>query len=380
MVYLDNAATSWPKPETVYRAVDQAMREKGGNPGRSGHRSSLAAGKVIEGTRSALAQLFAVPEPAQIVFCLNATDALNLALKGLLQAGDHVVTSTMEHNSLTRPLEHLKAIGITYTKLKPDPVDGLSSAQIRSALTARTKLVALSHLSNVTGMENPIAEIGESCREAGVHFLVDAAQSAGTVPIDVESMQVDLLAFPGHKGLFGPQGTGGLYIRKAVRLGSIREGGTGSYSEMPHQPESMPDKFESGTQNTPGLAGLGAGVAFVATETPAAIQKREAALANRLIDGLSQIKGVKLYGPPAGPTRSGVVSITLDHVDAVEAALILDSAFGIAVRAGLHCAPDAHATLRTLQCGGTIRISIGAMNTEADINCCIAAIEQIALT
>ncbi|GHV93996.1 cysteine desulfurase [Spirochaetia bacterium] len=378
MIYLDNAATSWPKPEAVYLISDKVLREESGNPGRSGHTLSLAAGRRIEETRLFAARFFGIQKPERMCFTLNATDALNLALKGLLRSGDHVIAGSMEHNSVARPLETLKERGVEYTKIPASPVYGTDPADVKAALRANTKLAVFSHVSNVCGTVNPIAEIGALCREHGILLLVDAAQSAGAFPINVEKMNVDLLAFPGHKGLLGPQGTGGLYIREGLVLAPLREGGTGSRSEELIQPASLPERYESGTQNTAGIAALGEGIRFLIEEGPEKIRDHEAILASRLIEDVRAIPGLTFYGPPAGAGRSGVVSVTLSGLDPVEVALILDNSFGIAVRAGLHCAPDAHRTLGTLERGGTIRISAGCFNTIEDIDRCIKALSAIA--
>jgi cysteine desulfurase family protein len=377
MIYLDNAATTFPKPACVYTAVMETMRERGGSPGRSGHRLSLAAGRTVEETRLLLAQLFGIPTPRQIVFTLNATDALNLALKGILAPGDHVITSTMEHNSVARPLEALKSHGVSYTKVNASPETGVDPGDVEAAIRENTKLMVFTHVSNVTGTKNPIAEIGDLCRARGILFLVDAAQSAGSFPIDVRQMNIDLLAFPGHKGLLGPQGTGGLYIREGLSVSPLRQGGTGSHSELLTQPEQLPERYESGTLNTPGLAGLGAGVKYVLDRGVHSIREHETRLINRLIEGLSDIDGITLYGPPAGEGRSGVLSVGMEGMDAMEASFILDNVFDIAVRAGLHCAPDTHAALGTLRCGGTLRLSVGPLNTESDMDVCADALAQI---
>ena len=377
MIYLDNAATSWPKPERVYRMADQVLREESGNPGRSGHALSLAARRRIEETRFLVARLFNIGEPRRIVFTMNTTDALNLALKGLLGPGDHVLTSSMEHNSLIRPLEGLKKRGVEYTKVAVSPIHGADPDEVKAATRKNTKLVAWNHVSNVSGTVNPIAEIGSLCRERGIPLLVDAAQSAGTMRIDVQAMGISLLAFPGHKGLFGPQGTGGLYIGETISLEPLREGGTGSRSEESVQPESLPDRYESGTMNTAGISALGEGVSFLLEEGLEKVEKHEAALANRLITGIQDIPGLKLWGPSKGPSRRGLVSLSFDSLDVAEAALILDNAFGIAVRSGLHCAPDAHKTLGSFKTGGTLRISMGYFNSEEDIDSCIEALVSI---
>jgi cysteine desulfurase family protein len=307
-------------------------------------------------------------------FALNATDALNLALKGILQSGDHVVTDSLEHNSVSRPLEALKARGVEYTKVGASACDGVRVDDVRAAFKSNTKLAVFTHVSNVTGTENPLAELGALCREKGVLFLVDAAQSAGSRPIDVQAQCIDMLAFPGHKGLLGPQGTGALYVRDGIILAPLKEGGTGSRSEDLAMPASGPDRYESGTQNVAGIAALGEGIRFVQTQGIESIQEHEARLANRLIAGLFAIKGVTLYGPPAKDNRSGVVSFTVGGTEPQQIASILDSAFGIAVRSGLHCAPDAHRTLGTLSTGGTVRASFGIFNTNDDADALIAAV------
>jgi cysteine desulfurase family protein len=378
LIYLDNAATSWPKPESVYETADRVFRLDSGNPGRSGHRLSLAAGRHIERTRLLTARLFNAPNPASIIFTLNTTDSLNLALKGIVSPGDHVITSSMEHNSVARPLETLAKRGVEYTKVRTSSHVGVDPAIVKEAIKSNTALVVMTHISNVTGTENPIAEIGALCRERGIIFLVDAAQSAGNRTIDVRKMNIDLLAFPGHKGLLGPQGTGGLYIREGLVLCTQREGGTGSHSEDLRQPEEMPNRFESGTANTAGIAALGEGVALILEEGAQSIGEREAALASRLIEGMGHIPGIKLYGPVPGKMRSGTVSFTFESLEPAEAALILDNSFGIAVRSGLHCAPDAHRTIGTLDSGGTVRISIGYFTTEDDINKCLEALKELA--
>ena len=384
MIYLDNAATSWPKPERVYETADRVFRLDAGNPGRSGHKLSLAAGRHIENTRLLAARLFNVPSAASIAFTLNTTDALNLALKGVLVSGDHVIASSMEHNSVARPLEALRNKGVDYTKVETSPLSGVAPGAVRAAITPNTRLVVMTHISNVTGTENPIAEIGALCRERGILFLVDAAQSAGNRSIDVQEMNIDLLAFPGHKGLLGPQGTGGLYIREGLVLATLREGGTGSRSEDLKQPEDSPGRYESGTANTAGIAALGEGIALVLEEGAQRIGEREAALASRLIEGIREIPGITLYGPGPGKTRSGTVSITLDSLESAEVSLILDSSFDIAVRPGLHCAPDAHRLIGTLgsdgsrSSPGTVRISVGYFTTEDDIDKCLEALAAVA--
>jgi cysteine desulfurase family protein len=377
MIYLDNAATSWPKPEEVYQAADEALR-RGGNPGRSGHKLSISAGRMVEESRMLLAKLFAIPNPESIAFTLNTTDALNLAIKGMIKKDDHVITSSMEHNSVARPLEALKSSGVEMSKVASSPISGVDIREVKAAIKGNTRLMVFSHVSNVTGTINPVAEIGQLCHEYGIIFLVDAAQSAGVIPIDVMRMNIDLLAFPGHKSLLGPVGTGGLYVREGLSLKPLREGGTGSFSELLSQPEKIPDRYESGTLNTSGIAGLAAGVRFLLEQGVETLQEKEAALTNRLLKGISQIPGITVFGPPPGKLRTGVVSLVIDGMEPAQTAIILDNIFDIAVRAGLHCAPDAHRTLGTIGTGGTVRFSIGAFNTEKEIDLCLVALRSIA--
>jgi selenocysteine lyase/cysteine desulfurase len=286
-----------------------------------------------------------------------------------------VITSSLEHNSVSRPLYALQTIGVEVTKLPTDICSGLNADDINKALRPHPKQVVATHISNVTGTINDIASIGAFCREQGILFLVDAAQSAGVKAIDVQAMNIDLLAFPGHKGLLGPQGTGGLYIRPGLELKTIIEGGTGSSSELLAQPESLPEKFESGTLNVPGLAGLAAGIRFILETNITEIERQETALINRLLDGITSINGIRLIGPGQGQYRGSVVSLVLEKTPAADAALMLDAAFNIAVRSGLHCSADAHHSIGTLKRGGTLRISPNFFNCEADIDYCLTALE-----
>ncbi|MDR0916976.1 MAG: aminotransferase class V-fold PLP-dependent enzyme [Oscillospiraceae bacterium] len=377
MIYLDNAATTHPKPESVYAAADTAARG-GGNAGRGAHSLSRAASNAVDDARNRVARLFGVSDYRRVVFTLNTTDALNLAIKGALSDGNHVLISSLEHNSVVRPLEAMRKLGVEYERVPTSPSDGVSADDVRKLLRPNTKMLAVTHISNVTGARNPIAELGALCRERSVLFLLDAAQSAGSAAIDVDAMNVDLLAFPAHKGLYGLQGAGGLYIRDGIDLAPQRHGGTGSHSELRAQPDELPDRYESGTMNVPSLASLAAGVEYVARRGVENIGAHETALANRLIDGLTQVRGVTVYGAKQGANRSGVVSLNIENVAPTDAAAILDGSFDIAARAGLHCAPDAHSALGTLESGGTLRLSVGAFNTDSDIDACLTAIDAIA--
>lgn len=376
MIYLDNAATSWPKPEGVYDAVSNAIR-RSGNPSRSNSEEARAAATDIIETRSALAQLFNIADPQRIVFALNATDAINLALQGMLKPGDHVITSQMEHNAVTRPLAYLEDAGVAVTKVTTDPVRGADLDEIRKSIRPETKLVAMTHASNVTGTLNPIEEIGAICREAGVPFFVDASQSAGAIPIDVVKMNIDLLAFPGHKSLLGPTGTGALYVSETVTPHPIRSGGTGVFSEVRLQPEQLPYYYEAGTQNTVGISGLCAGVQFIMERSVSSIYFEEQKMVTALIDGLTSIPGVTVYGPLSSP-RAAAVSFNIEDMDCADVAMILESYYDISVRSGLQCAPDTHRMLGTFDLGGTVRVSPGLFTTADEIDEFLWAVREIA--
>ncbi|MEA3375772.1 MAG: aminotransferase class V-fold PLP-dependent enzyme [Chloroflexota bacterium] len=380
MIYLDNAATSFPKPESVYQAVDHFSRYVGANPGRSGYDTAREASRIVAETRQVLAELFRIDEPRQIAFTSNATEALNLGLKGVLRPDDHVITTITDHNSVLRPLRSLAdRHQVAVTRVRCDPTGSIALDDISAALRPDTRLVCMTHASNVTGIIHDIGTIGGILHENGTLLMVDAAQTAGSVPIDVRDMQIDLLAFTGHKGLFGPQGTGGLYIKPGleVQVRPLVEGGTGSQSSSDRQPEKMPDRFEGGTHNTPGLAGLGAGVRFVLETGVEAIQAHESVLTERLLEGLAAIPGVRVYGPSGDANRVAVVSFTLEGWPPLNLAHLLASAFGVATRSGLHCAPLIHRYLGTSDTG-TVRASIGYFNTEDDIAALCTAVEQIA--
>lgn len=377
IIYLDHAATSWPKPPEVVEAMRDAIIHDGANPGRGSHRMAVSAGRIVFEARKALAELFRIANPNDIALTFNTTIALNMAIKGLLKPGDHVVATAVEHNAVRRPLEYLKrTIGLKVAYVETDDRGRLDPGRVREALRPDTKLVIVNHSSNLLGSILPVAEIGEMTRKRGIRLLVDAAQSAGVLPIDVEAMGIDLLAFPGHKGLLGPQGTGGLYIHPEVVLEPILHGGTGSQSESADQPDVRPDRYESGTVNTPGLAGLTAGVRHVLHETVESIYNREWSLTQRLMEGLSAIDGVRVLGPEAGEPRTGIVSFIIGSADPSETAFILDRHYGIAVRAGFHCTPLAHGTAGT-EATGAVRASVGWSTTEADVDALIAAAKEI---
>lgn len=377
MIYLDNAATTWPKPETVIEAMTACLREAGANPGRGGHRMSLAAGRIILETRELLAELIKAENAVRVVFTGNATESLNLAIKGVLRPGEHVITSAMEHNSVTRPLQALCAQGVEITVVPCTPEGYLDPADVRAAIRKNTRMIALIHASNVTGTIMPVKEIGALAREQGVLYLVDAAQTMGYLDIDVQQMNIDLLAFPGHKSLYGPQGTGGLYIREGVDLSPLKEGGTGSSSESLEQPEVMPDRFESGTLNTVGLAGLGAGIKYINAQGLGNIRAHGQKILKRLLAGLREISGVTLYGPGQADRQVPVVSFNVKNLGSSEVAFVLDRVYDIACRSGLHCAPGAHRTVGTLE-SGTVRLSLSHQNTEEEVDRTLEAIAEIA--
>jgi cysteine desulfurase family protein len=378
MIYLDNAATSWPKPECVYQAIDDFLRNNAGNAGRGSHSMSLAAAAMVEETRTLTAQFFNVDEKERIIFTLNCTDALNLGLKGLLKPGDHVITSSMEHNSVSRPLTKLEQQGVKVTRVLPaNGTEVVRAGDIESAITEDTRLVVIIHTSNVTGIVQPIEEYGKVARKHNLIFMVDAAQSAGKHHIDVETDRIDLLAFAGHKGLFGPPGTGGLYVGHRVNLDTLREGGTGSYSEEEKQPVLLPDRYECGTLNSVGICGMGAGLKFIYSEGLDRIQSREHDLTASLIDCLSNIPKVTLYTAVNRARQSSVVSFNIEGYAPSEVGTILDQRFDIKVRTGLHCAPGIHKTLGTFPLG-TVRLSPGYFNTPDEIDFAVKAIEKIA--
>jgi cysteine desulfurase family protein len=377
-IYFDNAATSWPKPEETYAAMDRFGRLIGGSPGRSGHRLSIESGRVIMNAREVLARLFGIDDPFQLVFTKNATEALNLAIAGLLSPGDHVITSSMEHNSVMRPLRALESNGVELSVIGCSPRGSLDAGTLLSVVRNNTKAVILTHASNVTGTIMPIKEVGHFAREHGLIFCVDAAQTAGALPINIADMNIDLLAFSGHKSLFGPQGTGGLYIRKGLeeKIRPLMAGGTGSRSEHESQPDFMPDRYESGTLNTVGLAGLGAGAEYILKKGIDNIRSREIMLTQRFLDGLQSIEGVRIYGLDDASRHISVVSFNIDGLTPSEVSFALDEQFGIMSRPGLHCAPSAHKTIGTFP-GGTVRISFGYFNAEEEINYALDALRQM---
>jgi cysteine desulfurase/selenocysteine lyase len=378
MIYLDNAATSFPKPETVYQALDRFARQSLANPGRAGHKMALAAEHALDDARHLLNQLFHGEAPERFVFTLNCTDALNMAFKGVLGEGDHVITTDLEHNSVSRPLRKLELDKrISLTRLHADGGGTIDPDAIRKAITPRTRLIALTHASNVLGTVQPIAEVGRIAREHDLLFLVDAAQTAGAVPIDVQALGIDLLAFPGHKSLLGPTGTGALYVGSRARVRAWREGGTGGDSASETQPTLFPYFLEGGTPNVLGVAGLAAGIKYVQERGIEQIRAHETALTDRLWRRLEEIGGYEVFGHRDMTRRVGTLSFRSEALPAAEIGGILDQAFDIAVRPGLHCAPYIHRALGTFP-EGAVRVSPGPFSTEGDIDRLAAALAEIA--
>lgn len=378
-IYLDNAATSWPKPESVYRAVTRFMRRVGATPGRGGHRREEEAARIADQARAALALLFGAPAPSGVVFTLNATQAINMALKGVLRPGDHVITSSIEHNAMWRPLKALERGGVAMTAVSCAADGTLAPADVEAAVRPATRMIALQHASNVLGTILPIDEIGRIAQAHGLLFLVDAAQTAGAYPIDMAAMGIDLLAFTGHKGLLGPHGTGGLVVRPGVALETWVEGGSGAKSELETMPEELPLRLEAGTQNAAGIAGLLAGVRFVMKEKVPRIREHELALTTLLIEALRDVPNLKVLGPADLNRRTAVVSVAVGGYVSDQLALALDQVFGVMTRAGLHCAPQAHRTAGTLDQGGALRFSPGFFNTADEIRAAATALRNIVI-
>jgi cysteine desulfurase family protein len=379
MIYLDNAATSWHKPPEVLKAMVDVLERAGGNPGRSGHQLSIEAARVMYDTREDIARFFNSGDPARVIFTSGATHALNIVLKGLLKPGDRVVASSMEHNAVMRPLRTLEERGLVLNVV-PCATDGsLDVNDISRAVDLNTRLVVIVHASNVAGTILPIAEVASIAHRAGALLLVDAAQTAGVLPIDMKAFGIDFLAFTGHKGLQGPPGIGGLVIGDHVDTSQIEpllQGGTGSQSELEEQPEHLPDKFESGTPNIVGIAGLCAGVNWITDRGIEAIRAQEKELTSALVDGLSGIAGIKVYGTRDPEKSVAIVSFTARDRRVSDIGLRLDEDYGILTRVGLHCAPAAHRTIGTFP-EGTVRLAPGVSTTAADIKKTVQAIDKV---
>ncbi len=376
MYYLDNAATTFPKPKEVYDKIYEVMTSYGANPGRSGHKLAIKASREIYASRELVGEFFNLDDPFNIIFTSSATESLNIGIQGSLKKGDHVITTSMEHNSVLRPIRELEKIGVENTIVWADRTGQVDPSKIKAAIKKNTRMIVTTHISNLTGTILPIEEIAKIARDHGIRYLLDASQSAGVYEIDIAKLNLDLLAFPGHKSLLGPQGTGGLYIKEGLEINTLIQGGTGSDSYSLNQPSSMPEKFESGTPNTPGIVGLGEGIRFINKVGITSIRKHEEDLTRYFIEEASKIKGLSLYGPGDVLKQSPVVALNFDNMDSSELAYILNEEFDIYVRPGLHCAPLAHETIGTLE-QGAVRFSFGYFNTLEEVSYCIKALDKI---
>lgn len=376
-VYLDDSSTSWPKPNIVLRAIENYINNIGASPGRSGHKLSLTAAREVFETREEIAALFHLPESEKVIFTANATHAINIALKGFLKKNDHVIISSMEHNSVYRPVWYLKQQGlIDYTVVGYDEKGVLKLDELRKCFKSNTKLVIIIHGSNVFGTINPVHKIGDICKEKGVAFMIDAAQTAGYMPINMMENNISLLAFTGHKKLYGPTGIGGLCINGNINIDTTIQGGTGSKSEMEAHPDFYPDKLEAGTPNTLGIVGLKAGIQYILNKGIDNIRKQQSDLKKHFIEQLNNINEVTLYIPESDEERLPIVSINIKNMVSSDLAFKLDNEYNIMVRAGLHCAPLAHKSFGTFP-QGTVRFSIGGFNTEDEIHYTIESLKKI---
>lgn len=377
MIYFDNAATSFPKPKIVYDEIIDAMTQYGANPGRSGHKLALQSSRKIFNTRNKISKLFNIKNPMNVVLTFNCTESLNMGIKGFLKPGDHVITTSMEHNSVLRPIISLEKFGVTNTIVQGDSMGRINPKDIEKSIKPETKMILTTHISNLTGTIMDIEAIGQIAKAHNIVYFVDGAQSAGVYPIDVEKMNIDMLAFPGHKSLLGPQGTGGLYIKEGLDIVELFQGGTGSVSNSLEQPDMMPDKYESGTPNAPGIVGLGAGIDYILKVGMDNIRKKEEALTQHFIEEVSKIENIRLYGPLTPGQHAPVVALNIGDADSSEISYILDEEYNIAVRPGLHCAPLAHKTIGTFK-QGVVRFSFGFKNTHEEVELAIKALKDIA--
>ena len=378
LIFLDNGATSFPKPEEVYTYMDHFYRNFGVNPGRSGYDLCMEAGLVVEDTRKLLTEFFNGADPNRLCFGYNSTDALNLIISGLLKPGDHAVSTTVEHNSVLRPLYHLMRDGVEVDLVPFDGAGFVDPREIRKRFRPNTRLVVVNHASNVIGTVQPVAAIGRLCREAGVLFAIDASQSAGKVPIDMEAQFLDVVAFTGHKSLLGPTGIGGLYVREGVEIRHTRAGGTGVRSAVKAHLDEYPYRLEYGTPNVMGIAGLKAGVSWVKGKGLEAIHREEMRLARVLLDGLKAIPRVVTYCLDSLDDHIAVLAFNVEGMDAADVGTMLDVDFGIACRTGLHCAPLVHEQLGTDKIHGAVRFGIGPFNTEEHVRAAVEAVGRIA--
>ncbi|MEL7606241.1 MAG: aminotransferase class V-fold PLP-dependent enzyme [Sedimentibacter saalensis] len=376
MIYLDNAATTYPKPKSVYKNVMDAMTKYGANPGRGSHAMAIEGARVIYETRELLAELFNLDDPMKVILTFNATDGLNMAIKGILRPGDHVVTTAMEHNSVLRPIKELENIGVENTIVSCSHEGKINVQDIEAAIKTNTRMVVTTHVSNLTGTIFPIEKIGEMCKRRNVLYLVDGSQSAGVLEIDMQKQHIDFLAVPGHKGLLGPQGTGALLINSDAEIKELKEGGTGSESSNPHQPNFYPDKLEAGTHNLPGIAGLNAGLKYILNKGTKSILSHEKSILETFINEMRKNPKIVIYGPEDINDRSGVVPVNIAGMDSSEVAYILDTEYNIAVRPGLHCAPLAHKTIGTENIGA-VRFGIGPFTKRSDVIAAVKALNEI---
>lgn len=376
MIYFDNAATTLQKPEPVIQAVTRALTAFG-NPGRGVHDPSLLASRGVYEARCALAQLFGAENPARIAFTANATESLNMAIKGILSPGDHVITTALEHNSVLRPLYQLEAQGVALTILPADHLGRVRDGDFQAAIRPNTRAIVCTHGSNLTGNLLDIGRIGAIAKAHGLLFVVDASQTAGVFPIDVQAMGIDILCFTGHKGLLGPQGTGGLYVREGVAVRPLLTGGSGVQSHSKTHPTQMPTALEAGTLNAHGLAGLNAGVRYLLETGIGTIRERELALMRAFYEGVRKIPGITLYGDFSQENRCPIVALNVRDYDSAQVSDVLFSQFGIATRPGAHCAPLLHDALGT-GTQGAVRFSFSHYNTMEEINIAISALQEIA--
>lgn len=376
-IYLDNSATSWPKPPSVVDAISNYLNNYGGSPGRSGHHFTLKAATEVFETRELLASLFNAPSSDRVIFTANATQAINTTLFGLLKHGDHVIISHMEHNSVVRPLRNLEQNGtIELTIVDCDEEGFINLETLNNSFKSNTKLVVTIHGSNVTGTIQPIRQIGEICKSKDVLYMVDAAQSAGILPIDIQKDNIDILAFTGHKELYGPSGIGGLCIKNDLQIKSLLHGGTGSKSESETHPIFYPDRLEAGTLNTVGIVGLKAGIQYILDHGMNNILEKQVKLTESFLSGIRDLDGVIIYGPNKNKEKLPIVSLNILDKMPSDVAFILDNDFGIMTRAGLHCSPLAHKTIGTFP-HGTVRFSMGSFTTQEEIEYTIDKIKQL---
>ena len=375
MIYLDNAATTLHKPEGVAEAMITALTSMG-NSGRGAHKATLDASRMIYGTREKLAELFHISDPMRIAFTCNATESLNIAIQGILQPGDHVITSVCEHNSVLRPVYRMAKRGVTYNMLPADKKGVIQYDQLTSLLKKETKAIVITHASNLTGNVTDLKKVSDFAKKNGLLLIVDASQTAGCIPIDVQELGIDVLCFTGHKGLMGPQGTGGIYVREGIKIAPLKVGGSGVKSFDKEHPDTMPTALEAGTLNGPGIAGLGASVSWLLKQGVEKIHEKDLALSRRFLKGIAEIPDITIYGDMDSQMRTAIVSLNLGDVDSAEMSDWLWEDYGIAVRAGAHCAPLMHKALGTEQ-QGAVRFSFSCFNTEEEVDAAIQALKEL---